>query len=111
MVGVLLNACPSFAPQWQAFVEEWQEEADDLPLYLTLADFARHVISMAERGDTAGLPAIFAAITFTRPTSRSYFVSTSAQYQSAGRTSCIGSGSMASYLQMSSKAGLTRRCT
>ncbi len=62
MMGVLLDACPAFAPQWEAFRDEWREEADDLPLYLILADFARHLIGMLERGDTAGLPAVFAAI-------------------------------------------------
>jgi hypothetical protein len=62
MMGVLLNACPSFAPQWQALQDEWREEADDLPLYVALADFAQHLISMVERGETAGLLAVFASI-------------------------------------------------
>jgi hypothetical protein len=62
MMGVLLDACPSFAPQWQAFQDEWREEADDLPLYLVLADFARHLIGMLERGETAALPAVFGAV-------------------------------------------------
>jgi hypothetical protein len=62
MMGVLLDACPAFAPQWEAFRDEWREEADDLPLYLVLADFARHLIGMVERGETAGLPAVFAAV-------------------------------------------------
>jgi hypothetical protein len=61
MMGVLLDANPSFAPQWQAFLQEWHAEAD-LPLYLALADFARHLIGMIERGDTARLPAVFAAV-------------------------------------------------
>jgi len=26
MMSVLLDACPSFAPQWQAFKDEWREE-------------------------------------------------------------------------------------
>jgi hypothetical protein len=62
MMGVLLDACPSFAPQWQAFQDEWRAEADDLPLHLVLADFARHRIDKVERGETAGLPAVFAAV-------------------------------------------------
>jgi hypothetical protein len=62
MMRVLTDACPSFAPQWQAFQDEWREEADDLPLYLVLADFARHLIGMVERGETTGLPAIFRAV-------------------------------------------------
>src|SRR5688572_26372134 len=56
----LLHASPTFAPQWQAFQAEWREEADDLPYYLVLDDFARHLIGMLERGDTADLPAVFA---------------------------------------------------
>lgn len=62
MMGVLLDACPAFAPQWEAFRDEWREEADDLPLYLVLADFARHLIGMVERGETAGLPAVFVTV-------------------------------------------------
>jgi hypothetical protein len=62
MMGVLLDACPSFTPQWQTFLDEWQEEGDDPPLYLALADFARHLIGMVERGETASFPAIFAAV-------------------------------------------------
>ncbi len=62
MMGLLLKACPSFAPQWQAFQDEWQEKANDLPLYLVLADFARHLIGMIERGDTASFPAVFAVV-------------------------------------------------
>ncbi len=61
MIGVLIDGCPSFAPRWQEFTEEWQEERD-LPLYLALSDFARHLIGLLERGETAGFPAIFAAI-------------------------------------------------
>jgi hypothetical protein len=62
MMGALLDACPSFAPQWEAFQHEWREEADNLPLYLVLAELARHLIGMLERCDTAGLPAVFAAV-------------------------------------------------
>jgi hypothetical protein len=62
MMDVLLDACPSFAPRWEVFKDEWTEEADDLPHYLALADFARHLISLLERGEMTGLPAVFAAI-------------------------------------------------
>lgn len=62
MMDVLLAACPSFAPQWQGFRDEWRDEAHDLPLYLVLADFARHLIAMVERGETSGFPAVFAAV-------------------------------------------------
>jgi hypothetical protein len=62
MMGVLLDACPSFAPHWQAFQDEWRAETDDLPLYLVLGDFAQHLIDMVARGETAGLSAVFAAV-------------------------------------------------
>lgn len=63
LMGVLLDACPSFAPQWKAFQAKWREEAEDLPLlYLVLVDLARHLIGMVERGETASLPAVFAAV-------------------------------------------------
>ncbi|HKB39482.1 MAG TPA: hypothetical protein VKD72_23800 [Gemmataceae bacterium] len=61
MIGVLLDACPSFAPRWQAYLDEWEEAADP-PLYRALAEFAQHLIGMLERGETAGFPAVFAAV-------------------------------------------------
>jgi hypothetical protein len=61
MMGVLVEACPSFAPHWEAFQDEWREEADP-PLYLSLSDFARHLIGMSERGEATGLSAAFAAV-------------------------------------------------
>ena len=62
LMGVLLDDCPSFAPQWRGFQDEWRSNTDDLPLYLVLADFTRHLIGMVEREDTTGLSAVFAAI-------------------------------------------------
>jgi len=62
MMPVLLDACPSFAPAWGAWLDEWKESADDLPLYLALAEFARHLIGLLERGETAGFPAVFQAV-------------------------------------------------
>jgi hypothetical protein len=62
MMGVLVGACPSFAPHWQSFLEESQNEPGELPDYLALSDFARHLIRMLERGDTETFPAIFSAV-------------------------------------------------
>lgn len=62
MMRVLLAACPSFAPQWEAYNNEWRDSDDEMPLYLALADFARHLVGMVERGETAVLPAVFAAV-------------------------------------------------
>jgi hypothetical protein len=63
MMEVLLEPCPSFRPTWEAFLEEWKDDrVDDLPLYLALADFARHLIAMLARCETESFPAIFLAI-------------------------------------------------
>jgi hypothetical protein len=62
MMAVLLGACPSFAPQWEELLAEWKDEPGGLPLYLALADLARHLIGMLERGGTRDFPAIFAAV-------------------------------------------------
>jgi hypothetical protein len=62
MMEVLLDACPSFRPAWEAFLAEWRESTDDLPLYLALAEFARHLIGRLERADTASFPTIFRAV-------------------------------------------------
>jgi hypothetical protein len=62
MMAVLLASCPSFDDAWQEFLAEWLEEPGDLPLYLALADFARHLIGMLQRGETTSFPAIFGAV-------------------------------------------------
>lgn len=62
MMDVLLEACPSFTPRWNAFLDEWQDEKNDLPLYLALSKFVRHLIEMEQRGETQGFEAIFQAI-------------------------------------------------
>nr|WP_143392958.1 hypothetical protein [Fimbriiglobus ruber] len=58
MVGAMLDTCPSFAPAWQAFLDEYRDE-DDLPLYLALGDLARHLIGLVERDETGELAAVF----------------------------------------------------
>ena len=61
MMGVLLDACPSFAPQWQAFIDDWRDEAD-LPLYIALGDLARHLVGLLERDERSEFPAVFRAV-------------------------------------------------
>jgi hypothetical protein len=61
MMQLLLDACPSFQPQWQAFIDEWKDE-HELPLYLALGDLAHHLIAMLAAGDTARFPEIFAVV-------------------------------------------------
>jgi hypothetical protein len=62
MMDVLLAASPTFAEKWDAFRREWADEAQDTPLYLALADFARHIIAFLEAKDDASLRRIFDAI-------------------------------------------------
>jgi hypothetical protein len=62
MLPLVLEPCPSFRAKWEAFQDEWREQANDLPLYLVLADLAQHLVGMLERGDTAALPAIFGVV-------------------------------------------------
>ena len=62
MMDVLLEACPSFRPTWESFLDEWEDSADDLPHYLALADVARHLIGMLEQSEIATFPAIFQAV-------------------------------------------------
>ena len=58
MFDPMLLADPTFAPAWCEFTEEWRDEKH-LPLYLALAQLARHLITDLERGDTARFPEIF----------------------------------------------------
>lgn len=61
MFPLLLEACPTFAPEWESFVEEWTGKGE-LPLYLALADLARHLVAKLEAGDTACLLTVFTAV-------------------------------------------------
>src|SRR5262245_17847803 len=62
MMPLLVEACPSFEPQWLAFLQHWRDEIDDLPHYLALADLARHLILLLEQGDLESLAKTFAVV-------------------------------------------------
>jgi hypothetical protein len=62
MIGVLLDACPSFVPTWEAFLDEWREKSDNLPLYLAMAKLARHLCGMLAQDETTTFPRVFAAV-------------------------------------------------
>lgn len=62
MMEVLIDTCPSFRPTWDAFREDWKTSTDALPLYLALADFARHLVGMLERSETESFAAIFQVV-------------------------------------------------
>jgi hypothetical protein len=61
MMDVLLAASPTFAEKWDAFRREWAQD-EDLPLYLALADYARHTIAFLEAKDDERLRRIFEAV-------------------------------------------------
>lgn len=61
MMGVLIASSPEFASTWRQFVCEWQGSAE-LPLYVALGQFARHLIELHTQGDTERLTQAFRSI-------------------------------------------------
>lgn len=59
MFPLLLEACPDFAPAWEAHRTEWPDEP---MLYLATGALAHHLIGLLERGETACFPAVFAVV-------------------------------------------------
>lgn len=62
MMPYLLESCPDFEPKWKEFLVEWEDEKDDLPLYICLSEFARHLISKLEIKQISNFGTIFNAI-------------------------------------------------
>lgn len=62
MLPGVLEVCPSFSGQWLEFLEEWEAEGEELPLYLALGELARHLIEMLERGETDALRQVFGVV-------------------------------------------------
>lgn len=62
MMQTLVAASPAFAGEWEAFQREWAGEPEGLPLYLALADFARHVVALLEANDVDRLHRVFEAV-------------------------------------------------
>jgi hypothetical protein len=58
---IVLEACPTFEDKWKEFLDEWKDEPEP-PIYLALADFARHLIGMLAHGNTGPFPIIFSAV-------------------------------------------------
>ena len=50
VLPLLVEACPSFEPEWKQFQTEWEGEANQ-PYYLALADFARHLSLVLKEGE------------------------------------------------------------
>jgi hypothetical protein len=61
MIGLMLEVCPSFRPSWEEFLDYWADDKDP-PLYLALADLARHLISMLAKNKTSSFPRIFEVV-------------------------------------------------
>ena len=53
MIPLMLEASPSFAPQWQQLLDEWGTE--DFPLYTALGDWSRHIVEMLAVQDVDGI--------------------------------------------------------
>jgi hypothetical protein len=62
MMEPILRASPRFVAVWEEFVEEWKSESAELPLYLVLADLARHIASLYQEGAEAELRDIFSVV-------------------------------------------------
>src|SRR5262245_24425106 len=57
----ILEACPSFRPAWEEFVEEWRSEPER-PVYLALGSLARHLIAAMSAKDVSTLSRTFAVV-------------------------------------------------
>ncbi|WP_246617838.1 DUF7674 family protein [Rhizobium populisoli] len=61
MFEPLLEADPTFQEKWNSFQEEFRSERE-MPLYLALSDFARHLINHLETGNTHRFNEIFSVV-------------------------------------------------
>jgi hypothetical protein len=62
MMQPILNASPSFEPVWREFLAEWEAAPEGLPVYLALADLARHISALFARGADSELREIFGIV-------------------------------------------------
>jgi hypothetical protein len=58
MIPLLVEACPSFAPEWREFCAEWAK-ATELPCYIAIGEFARHLSKVLANGDDEVLHRVF----------------------------------------------------
>ena len=58
MFPLLIQADPSFAPAWQAFLSEWDGEPDP-PYYIALGDLAHHLVEKQRGSEKQILRAVF----------------------------------------------------
>lgn len=62
MMPVLLEGCPSFAPMWEKFLDEWSDEPEPAPLYVALGDLSRHLCDLLRCGERHRLTDVFRVI-------------------------------------------------
>jgi hypothetical protein len=60
VVATLLAACPSFRGPWEEYLRDPSYEEG--LLYLDLGEFARHLVSRYQAGDTSEFPAVFRVV-------------------------------------------------
>ena len=58
----MLIACPAFVPAWNAFLNEWKDNNEELPHYLALGDLAHHLVERLDAGATQNFEAVFDVI-------------------------------------------------
>ncbi len=59
MMCILVEASPAFKSEWIEFQEEWKDEKKELPYYLVLGEYARHIKSLYESNQENLLKEIF----------------------------------------------------
>ncbi|HEV7689882.1 MAG TPA: hypothetical protein VGO52_03625 [Hyphomonadaceae bacterium] len=61
MMAPLLDACPSFWPAWQSFLDDWGAERD-MPMYIALGDLAVHLLGLLAFGKTSEFDTVFEVV-------------------------------------------------
>ncbi|SCW80204.1 hypothetical protein SAMN04487970_10517 [Paenibacillus tianmuensis] len=59
VMTLLVRACPSYRNRRMTYLDENYTEGDEQLLYLDLADFARHLISLFKANEIQEFPEIF----------------------------------------------------
>lgn len=61
MMEPLLVADPTFRATWQALVADYDDDPRP-PIYIGLGEFAQHLLTRQEQGDTQGFDEVFAVV-------------------------------------------------
>ncbi|WP_299410441.1 hypothetical protein [Acaryochloris sp. IP29b_bin.148] len=62
MMDPMLQATPTFEPVWNAFLAEWNDGREPLPIYLVFSDLARHITKLIENSSKAELVKVFRVV-------------------------------------------------